>query len=142
MSAIYRLTAVACQEVADVKQSEREVEDLWEEITEDLVITPDERQRMACKLRQLKREVEEAIVVIEEADYVEAEYEYRKKRGMSAEPHQYLREREHDIREMGGLEDYPPKKPTQPAGAIVRFTIRKKATAETVAKRRTQSDQG
>lgn len=103
MAAIFRLTAVTCQELADVKAAKRKFVQDFRKAIMDNRIDGGERLDLLGDLDELEREINEAFVSAEEADYVEARTEYAKKRGWGARPHQYLREREQDIREMGGL---------------------------------------
>lgn len=95
-------------EVADVKRAKRELDEEWEKGIEDGKITVEEAERMHERIRNLEREIDEAVLVSREAAYVDKENDFRRKRGAHATPHYYLLREKREIQAMGGLRDYPP----------------------------------
>lgn len=94
MSFYTRLSTVVCKELSDAAIEARLLEQRIMAAIADGVVTEQERADLLAGLRDLNREMGEAILTAEEADYVESEYEFRRKVGMDAPLHQRLREKQ------------------------------------------------
>lgn len=94
MAGLHRLSAVACQEMTEAVMASNELGMVILDAVSDGKIDAQEIRAIWTKKLALDREMGEAMLAAEEADNIEAHYEFAKKAGLHAQPHQYLREKD------------------------------------------------
>ena len=102
MSMPQRNSEVVCQEVTDAVLASQDLTDYMREALEDGVIDANETAGIIHRKNVLDRELQEALLIAEETDYIEAEYEFKKRHRLGAEPHQYLRAKREGVLSLSG----------------------------------------